>query len=122
MSAAAGRGVAVPVRLADSPRDGEGRVELFHDGVWGTVCDVLFGVAEAKLVCEVLGYSYGGLLQPKMTYGFGRGPIMVDLDCPWDATNLGQCSQTGWSQNPPSVCNHDADVGVACRTSPSEGL
>lgn len=116
------RDVTIPVRLVGSPNDGEGRVEVFHDGVWGTVCDVLFGVTEAKLVCNMLGYSYGGLVQPQLTYGFGRGPIMVDLDCPWNATELVQCSHTGWSQTPPAVCNHDADVGVACRSTPAEDV
>lgn len=36
------------------------RVEIFHDGEWGTVCDRGFSDRSAKVVCKSLGFAYGG--------------------------------------------------------------
>ena len=37
--------------------DSEGRLEVYYNGNWGTVCSNQFGYAEAVVVCNSLGFG-----------------------------------------------------------------
>ena len=49
------------VRLVDGANNNEGRVEICLDDEWGTVCDQMWGVTDARVVCRQLGLSMIGL-------------------------------------------------------------
>lgn len=52
----------IEIRLAGGDRSASGtsisgRVEVRRFGVWGTICDDDFGIAEATVICKSLGYK-----------------------------------------------------------------
>ncbi|XP_051245851.1 T-cell differentiation antigen CD6 isoform X2 [Dicentrarchus labrax] len=100
------------VRLAGGSDRCAGRVELWKDGRWGTVCDDQWDLEEAQVVCAQLGCGYalnvtgqGGSFPP------GRGPIHLDdLNCTGREENLWACPA---ARDEPD-CGHKEDAGVIC--------
>ena len=45
------------IRLQGGSYSNEGRVEVYCNGQWGTICDDGFSSTEAKLICKQLGYT-----------------------------------------------------------------
>ena len=61
----------LPLRLAGSNVDGEGRVEVYYNGQWGTVCHDEWDLLDATVVCNQLGFV-GALGATKNSF-FERG-------------------------------------------------
>ena len=49
--------VSGTMRLVGGTSDREGRLEVYHDGVWGTVCDDVFNNVAARVACNSLGFG-----------------------------------------------------------------
>lgn len=47
------------IRLADGAEEYEGRLEVCINNHWGTVCDDIYNVEEAVVVCNRLGFTNG---------------------------------------------------------------
>ena len=52
--------LAANIRLVGGSTDYEGRVEVYYDGAWGTVCDDTFNHDAGSVACAELGYGPGG--------------------------------------------------------------
>ncbi|KAL3852283.1 hypothetical protein ACJMK2_015946 [Sinanodonta woodiana] len=102
---------AIQIRLAGGPSPSEGRVEVFKDGKWGTVCDNGWDIKDAKVICRMLNYL-GGSIFSKSMYGYENGNILLDnVECSGLEKSITECRFTGWRQNNSDPCN---DAGVIC--------
>ncbi|XP_039877044.1 T-cell differentiation antigen CD6-like [Simochromis diagramma] len=101
------------VRLAGGTHRCAGRVEVWKNEQWGTVCDDHWDLNDAHVVCAQLGCGYAlnvtgqaGLFPP------GKGPIYLDdLNCTGNEENLWSCPAT---REEDQDCGHKEDAGVVC--------
>jgi len=85
------------VRLVIGPSAREGRLEVYHNGTWGTVCYYGFTHAAASVICYMLGYGYIGEAIGRR-YGAGSGRIWLRVvRCNGTETSIGQCRHYGWA-------------------------
>ena len=55
----------------------EGRVEVFVNGTWGTVCDDYWDIRDAEVVCRQLGFASAVSAESFAHFGSGFGEMIV---------------------------------------------
>ena len=115
------------VRLRGSNSSHEGRVEIYHEGRWGTICDDHWGFREATVICRMLNYSAAVYAIRYANTYFGSEtnssfPIWMDnVKCRGDEQSIAACRFNGWDDHD---CSHIEDAGVVCYNEsipPTEG-
>ncbi|XP_060690400.1 deleted in malignant brain tumors 1 protein-like [Hemiscyllium ocellatum] len=100
------------VRLQDGANPCQGRVEVFYNGTWGTVCSDSFDMEDAEVVCKQLSCGSAQSVDADVTFGSGSGPIWLDdVNCRLHDMFLWQCPSSPWGEHD---CDHQEDVGVVC--------
>ncbi|NXE90743.1 MARCO protein, partial [Menura novaehollandiae] len=100
-------GLSTFVRIVGTSR--RGRVEIFHKGTWGTICDDGWTTREAGVVCRMLGFSRA---VAAFTASPGTGQIWLDdINCSGSEFTILDCRRPDWGVH---NCNHNEDAGVEC--------
>ncbi|KAJ8300278.1 hypothetical protein KUTeg_021797 [Tegillarca granosa] len=109
-----------------------GRVEIYHNGIWGTVCSDTWGNVEARVVCRtawvqilwlklltkiLLTLSYDAIFRQgnstDTTFGSEDGlrSWLSDVRCNGDEYSLHHCQHSGYGVH---NCSQNKNVGVRC--------
>ena len=101
------------LRLVGGNGVNAGRVEVYYNNTWGTICDDGWDLNDAAVVCRELGFP-GAISYPCCAaFGQGAGPIWLDdVGCAGSGTSLSSCSHGGWGRH---NCGHSEDAGVICQ-------
>lgn len=101
-------------RLAGYPRKhNEGRIEVFYNQEWGTICDDDFAMENAHILCRHLGFTEATGWTHSAKYGKGIGRIWLDnVICSGSEKSIADCKSRGWGN---SDCTHEEDAGVVCK-------
>lgn len=63
------------IRLVNGYDQKQGRVEVFYNGTWGTVCDDYWSLEDANVVCRQLGYPRAISASMYAAFGPGSGTV-----------------------------------------------
>jgi hypothetical protein len=92
--------------------NGTGRLEVFYNGKWGTICNGSWDFNDAKVACRQLGYTYAVRALHGSDVPDGTGQIWLDdVKCTGSEQNLASCSHNGFGNE---NCAHGKYAGVEC--------
>ena len=100
------------VRLVGGSGPHEGRVEIYITD-WGTVCDDMWDLSDANVVCRQLGfYNATEAGRAVGRFGVGKGLILLDnVQCSGQEASLRDCTSNAVGSH---NCQHSEDAAVVC--------
>ena len=102
-----------PVRLVGGKSKNEGRVEIYYNNTWGTVCRTYWDIKDSNTVCRQLGYTEAIEFYLSPLSNQENLPVWMDeVRCDTYEICLGKCPFAGFGNN---KCRHRQDVFVSCK-------
>ncbi|XP_075606887.1 antigen WC1.1-like [Balearica regulorum gibbericeps] len=104
------------IRAVGGENGCSGRVEVWHRGSWGTVCDDSWDMQDAEVACRQLGCGPAVSALGEAAFGEGTGPIWLEqVECRGTEPSLQDC----WARPGDSgACRHKEDAAVNCSAAP----
>ncbi|XP_072122584.1 scavenger receptor cysteine-rich type 1 protein M130-like isoform X1 [Mobula birostris] len=102
------------MRLANGKNPCEGRVEVWYNRTWGTVCSTNLDATSAEVICKQMKCGPMKNIYP-LPYEYGKelGPIWLDdIKCTSHESTLWQCQSQPWGKH---NCDRFYDAAVACQ-------
>ncbi|XP_060064988.1 deleted in malignant brain tumors 1 protein-like [Ylistrum balloti] len=104
-----------PIRLVDGKFPLEGRVEVLHNGIWGTLCGEHFTTHDAKTICTSLGVDMSHqnpTIFSNGQFGKGTGPSWLsNMQCTGNEKDIGECRNVTWTYN---TCASENPAALSC--------
>ena len=104
-----------PVAEGEAPCDG--RLEIYYDGKWGTICDDHWSTEDATVACRALGFPAGSVLSEPFGSGIyppgerGQRIWLDDMGCTGGEGHPLDCEAPPIGEH---NCRHAEDVGLRC--------
>lgn len=99
------------VRLANGSNKCTGRVEVYRNGQWASVCDDTWDMLSAEVVCKNLQCGKAQKIPETGFFGRGSASVLIEeVSCSGREHSLDQCQLTVGS----STCNSTTVAGVHC--------
>ncbi|KAL6460118.1 hypothetical protein MHYP_G00318770 [Metynnis hypsauchen] len=103
----------LPLRLREGHGSCSGRLEVYHNAVWGSVCDDLWDIRDAQVVCRQLGCGPALSADRSAIFGAGEEKIWLNrVKCRGNEIHLWDCPH---SLKNHTECSHRQDAGVTCK-------
>ena len=91
-----------------------GRLEIYYNSEWGTVCDDGWDSSDATVACRQMGFvGVSDSDSSRFHYGASRSPLLSDVDCSGSESQLIDCSRAGFWH----YCGPSEVVGIICTNS-----
>ncbi|XP_064373796.1 scavenger receptor cysteine-rich type 1 protein M130-like [Dromaius novaehollandiae] len=102
----------VALRLENS-NGCSGRLRVFYNGTWGSVCSNSMTPDTVSLVCKELGCGDGGFIETHLPYGKVSGPAWLDyVQCGKMNSSFWQCPSAPW--DPQSCDDQREETHITC--------
>ena len=111
--------IVTDIRLHNGTVPSEGRVELYINGRWGSICaNEAWDYDRASFFCRLLDYDSAASVLRDTIFGEGSGPVMVDqLECrDYKMSSFDHCTKVFF----PKDCKKPG-ASVRCLKKPYDG-
>ena len=108
------------LRIIGGATHNEGRLEVYHDNEWGTICDDFFWRKDAKVACKQMGYMGAEAVLTDVAVAPDRRFWLDDVNCIGNETKLTECFYNNGRVDPQwgfANCIPSEQVGVRCTAS-----